>query len=252
MIDVHSHIIPGIDDGAINFDESYSMFVEANKAGFTDIISTSHYIEGHYEEDSIKRHAWIKAMNKILINNNMELNLHCGSEIYITQNLIKLIKDKKASTLADSKYVLFELPMNNNIKYLNEIIFEIKSLGMIPVIAHPERYSYIQENPNLAITLISQGALFQGNYASVIGYYGKHAKRTLIKLLKANAIHFLGTDCHKMNDIYTKMDEIIKKLEKTIGKDKLEELSTINPKHILKNEDIKIIMPSKIKTGFFY
>lgn len=252
MIDIHSHIIPKIDDGADSFEEAYTMFLEASNAGFTDIISTSHYIEDYYEADSIKRHSWIEAMNKVLKENNVNLKLHCGNEIYITQNLIKLIKEKKVSTLADSKYVLFELPMNNNVKYLNEMIFEIKSLGMIPVIAHPERYAFVQQNSNMLINLIEQGALFQGNYASIIGRYGNHAKNTIKKLLKANMIHFLGTDCHKKNDIYSQMNEIVIELEKVLGKEKLEELTTINPRYIIKNEEFEIPNPIKIKTGFFH
>ena len=144
MIDVHAHVIPKIDDGSSCFEESNAMFLEAVKAGFTDIIATSHYIEDYYEVDSIKRLAWIEAMNRVLKENGINLNLHCGNEIFVTQNLINLIKEKKASTLANSKYVLFELPMNNNVIYLNEIIFEIKSYGLIPVIAHPERYAFVR------------------------------------------------------------------------------------------------------------
>ena len=251
MIDVHSHIIPKIDDGSSCFEESYSMFLEAAKAGFTDIISTSHYIEDYYEADFIKRKAWIEAMNKVLKENNINLNLYCGNEIYITQNLIKLIKEKKASTLANSRYVLFELPMNNNVMYLNEMVFEIKSLGMIPIIAHPERYTFVQEKPNILLNLIKQGVLFQGNFASIIGKYGNHAKSTIKKLLKANMIHFLGTDSHRKKDIYTKMEDIIKELEKIIGEVKLKELTEVNPGHIIKNEEFEIPEPTEIKIGFF-
>lgn len=251
MIDVHSHIIPKIDDGATSFEESYTMFNEAVKTGFTDIIATSHYIEDYYETDCVERQAWIEAMNKALKENNINLNIHSGNEIYITQNLVKLIKERKASTLAGSKYVLFELPMNNNIVYLNETIFEIKSSGFVPIIAHPERYAFVQRNPNMLIDLIKQGVLFQGNYASIIGRYGNHAKNTIKKLLKANMIHFLGTDCHRKNDIYIQMNDIIQELEKLLGVEMLEKLTTINPSHIIKNEEFSIPDIVKIKMGFF-
>lgn len=99
MIDVHSHIIPQIDDGVATFEDAYTMFLEAHDAGFTDIIATSHYIEDYYEADSIKRHAWVEAMNKVLKENKVDLKLHCGNEIYITQNLIKLIKQKRLQRL---------------------------------------------------------------------------------------------------------------------------------------------------------
>lgn len=252
MIDVHSHVIPKIDDGSNSIEETNEMLIEAREAGFTDIITTSHYIEGYYEVDSIKSHALVKAINKTLQEKNIDLNLYCGNEIFITQNLIQLIKDKKASTLADSKYVLFELPMNNIIKNLNEMIFQIKSIGMIPVIAHPERYSYVQRNPNMLIPLIKQGALLQANYTSILGKYGHHAKITIKKLLKSNMIHFLGSDCHKKDDIYKKIKESIIELEKVIGKEKLKELTTINPSYILKNENLEIEEPIKVKTGLFH
>lgn len=251
MIDVHSHIIPKIDDGATSFEESYTMFNEAVKTGFTDIIATSHYIEDYYETDCVERQAWIEAMNKALKENNINLNIHSGNEIYITQNLVKLIKERKASTLAGSRYVLFELPMNNNIVYLNETIFEIKSSGFVPIIAHPERYAFVQRNPNMLTDLIKQGVLFQGNYASIIGRYGNHAKNTIKKLLKANMIHFLGTDCHRKNDIYIQMNDIIQELEKLLGVEMLEKLTTINPSHIIKNEEFSIPDIVKIKMGFF-
>lgn len=251
MIDVHAHVIPKIDDGAKSFEESYAMFLEAIEAGFTDIIATSHYMEKYYEVDMIKRNAWIQAMNNVLQEKNIELKLHTGNEIYITENLITLIKDKKATTLATSKYVLFELPMNNNVKYLKEMIFEIKSFRMIPVIAHPERYSYVQKNPNMLIDLIEKGALFQANYGSIIGTYGKHAKNTVKKLLKANMIHFLGTDCHKKQDIYRQMNEIMIELRKIIPDNKIEELTSINPQHILENTDIEVSLPIKVTKGFW-
>lgn len=251
MIDVHSHIIPKIDDGARELEESYIMIKEAENSGFTNIISTSHYIEGYYEEDKEKIDEWIKLTNNTLKEKKINVTLHCGSEIYITQNLVDLIKNKKANTLAESRYVLFELPMNSNIKYLNNIIFEIKSHNMIPVIAHPERYTYVQENPNILIPLIEQGTLFQGNYASIIGKYGNYAKTTMKKLLKADMIHFLGTDCHRKNDIYNEMKEILIVLSNIVGKEKIEELSTINPGNILNDKEIKIIEPTKIRKSFF-
>jgi protein-tyrosine phosphatase len=137
------------------------------------------------------------------------------------------------------------------INYLDNVIFEIKSSGLTPVIAHPERYSYVQENPNFVYNLIKNGVLFQANFASITGYYGKSAKKTLIKLLKANMIHFLGSDSHN-NKKYDNINECIKVLEKIISKEKLEELTTINPRHILDDEQIKIEEPKLIKRGLFH
>ncbi|MBO5478813.1 MAG: hypothetical protein J6A04_03755 [Clostridia bacterium] len=251
MIDIHSHIIPKIDDGSRSFEESYKMFEQAEKAGFTDIIATSHYVEKHYEVDVVKRHAVIEAMNKVIQEKGLNIKIHAGSEIYVTPNIVELIQEKKASTLANSKYVLFELPMNNMINYLDEVVFKIKGSGLIPVIAHPERYSYVQKNPNFVGELIRNGVLFQSNFASISGYYGKTAKKTLIKLLKADMIHFLASDSHN-SEKYDKIAENIQELEKIISKEKIEKLTLINPKHILENTQIQIEEPKVIKRGLFH
>lgn len=250
MIDIHSHIIPKIDDGSNSFEESYKMFESAIKAGFTDIIATSHYIEDYYEVDVIKRHAVIGAMNKVISEKGLNIKIHPGSEIYVTQNIVELIKEKKASTIANSRYVLFELPMNGKIKYLDDVIFKLKANGLIPIIAHPERYSYVQKDPNFVGELIKEGVLIQSNFASISGYYGKKAKKTLEKLLKADMVHFLASDSHN-SEKYDKIQENLKELKKIITQDKIEELTLINQKHILENTQINIKEPKTIKKGLF-
>lgn len=240
MIDVHSHIIPAIDDGSYSIEETLKMLKEAEKAGFTDIIATSHYVENYYEADIQQRQESIDEINNKLEENGINIKIHCGSEIYVSQNMVELIKNKKASSLANTKYVLFELPMNNNIMYLDEIIFEIQSAGFIPVIAHPERYSYVQSNPKMLVELINKGVLFQANFGSIIGKYGNTAKKTLKKLLQYNMIHFLGADAHRSNSIYTNIDMAIIELRKIISEEKLIELTVTNPEHLLKNEDIDV------------
>lgn len=251
MIDIHSHIIPKIDDGSKSMEESYKMFEAAMKAGFTDIIATPHYIEEHYEVNVVKTHAIVEAMNRVIKEKGLQIKIHPGNEIYITQNIVKLIEDKKASTLANSKYILFELPMNNIINYLEDAIFKIKASGLIPVIAHPERYRYIQKNTNFVGELIKNGVLFQANFSSISGDYGNSAKKTLIKLLKANMIHFFGSDSHN-SEKYSKIAENIEQLQKIISKEKIEELTKLNPKHILENKEIKIEEPIFIKKGLFH
>lgn len=250
MIDIHCHIIPKIDDGSNSVEESYKMLESAKKAGFTDVIATSHYVENYYEVDAIKRQAVVQALNKTIKEKELDIKLHTGSEIYVTLDLVELINKKKASTLANSRYVLFELPMNDKIKYLDEVIFKIKASGLIPVIAHPERYSYVQKDPNMIGELIKEGVLFQANFASISGYYGKTAKRTLKKLLKANMIHFLASDSHNSQK-YDKIGENIKELRKIITEEKIKELTLINQKHILENTEIQIEEPKVIKKVLF-
>lgn len=250
MIDIHSHIIPQADDGSKSIEDTFNMLKEAQNAGFTDIISTSHYIEGHYELNKLDRQAWITALNTGIKKENININLYTGAEIFVSESMCDNIKNNIIGTLNNTRYVLFELPMNTKVMYLDEVIFNLISMDLVPIIAHPERYSYVQKNPNLLIDYIELGVLFQSNYASIIGYYGKEAKNTVIKLLKNNMIHFLGTDNHRSNTIYADMNSILEELKKVISEEKIELLTDINPRKIINNEEIATEQPIKIKEGF--
>lgn len=251
MIDIHSHIIPQADDGSKSLDETFKMIKEAENAGFTDIISTSHYIEDHYELNKIDRQAWVNALNEGIKKQDININLYTGAEIFISENMCENIKNDIICTLNNSRYVLFELPMNTKVMYLNEVIFNLISMNLIPIIAHPERYSFVQQDPNILIDYIEMGVLFQGNYASTIGYYGNEAKKTIKKLLQNNMIHFLGSDNHRPGTIYANMNKILEELKKTISNEEIELLTEINPRKIINDEEIGVEQPTKIKKSFF-
>ena len=235
MIDFHSHILPGIDDGSRSIEQTIRMLKEAKEAGFTKIISTSHYIEGYYESDEAERTELLNEVQK----NISGIELYLGNEIYITNNMINLIQNKKASTINNSKYVLFEFPLSAKSMNDKEVVYRLIENGFVPVIAHPERYSYVQDNPEYIEELAEMGALFQANYGSIIGMYGKKAEKTLKKLLKNDLIRFFGSDSHRIDKVYTKMPKILKKLHKFLSDEEIEEFTVINPQKVLNNEDIE-------------
>ena len=247
MIDFHTHILPNIDDGSRSIDETFNLIKEAESAGFEGIILTSHYIEEYYETDTPEREVWLKAICENLKNKNININLYLGNEIYLTENLIKLLENAKASTINNTSYVLFEFPMNVKPMNIYDVIYEMLQYKLVPILAHPERYTFVQEEPDLIYDLIDKGVLMQGNYASIIGYYGKKAKVIMRKLLENDMIHFLGTDVHRQRSIYKKMPQILTELEEIVGKSKLYELTTINPGLVLENKKIEIANPSHLK-----
>ena len=120
-----------------------------------------------------------------------------------------------------------------------EVVYRLIENGFVPVIAHPERYSYVQDNPEYIEELAEMGALFQANYGSIIGMYGKKAEKTLKKLLKNDLIRFFGTDSHRIDQVYTKMPKILKKLHKVLSDEEIEEFTVINPQKVLNNEEIE-------------
>lgn len=238
MIDFHSHILPNIDDGSTCMEETISLIKEANKVGFIGIVSTSHYIQGYYNCNCCERQSLLDKVENEIKKEVDNVNLYLGSEIYITPEIIELIEGEKASTINNTRYVLFELPMNSKPLFAKEIVYKLIEKGYQPIIAHPERYSYVKENIEYAKELKNMGVLFQANYGSIIGMYGNGAKKTIKELLKANLISFLGSDVHKVGQIYPQIPKILKKLSKLISQEELDQITTYNAKNILKNEKL--------------
>ena len=109
----------------------------------------------------------------------------------------------------------------------------------------------MQKNPNILLELLDFGVLFQSNYGSIIGQYGKKAQKTVVKLLQNNFVHFLGSDVHRANSIYMEINDSLNALREIISEQKIKELTDINPKLVLEDKTIDTRMPKKIKSSFF-
>lgn len=234
MIDFHSHILPGIDDGSRSYDETVKLLLEAKEIGFKKIISTSHYAIDCYETPEYKRKELVEQLN--LENRFPEIVL--GSEIFLTYNILDLLKEYNASTINGTNYILFELPLRNHFMNLKDLIIKLKENDYRLILAHPERYSMVQNNFNLLYELKELGVLLQSNYGSILGIYGGTAKKTLKKMLKEDLVDFLGSDVHRENTIYPKIPKAIQKISKYISEEKLEELINSNAEKILNGENI--------------
>ncbi len=247
MIDIHSHIVFEVDDGSKSIEQSLQMLHEARKAGFSKVIVTPHYIEGYYECNKSQIAEKIEKLQSM----QDDVQILQGNEIYITDEINNLIEEEKASTLANSKYVLFELPLNAEPLNLMGVVYSIMEKGRIPVLAHPERYPHVQKDPNSLIELIEAGVIMQSNYGSILGQYGKECKKTIQKMLKHNMVHLLGSDVHRPRTVYYNIPDALKEIEKIVGKNKLQYLTNANPSRIINNETINVETPEYIKKGFF-
>ena len=234
MIDLHSHILPNVDDGSTSLEKTLQMLQEAKKAGFTAVISTSHYLEKYYEVDEEERRNLLEEIK----DNFDEIDLYLGSEVYYSENMINLLNNGKASTINNSRYVLFEFSINSKPLNAKELIYRLIENDYIPIIAHPERYVYVQNDITFVKELADMGALFQANYGSIVGIYGGKAKKTVKKLLNADLISFFGSDVHRPNQIYPHIEKAVKKIKKIISDEKFEELSEINPQNVLNDIEI--------------
>lgn len=203
MIDIHCHLMPSVDDGAKDLEETLAMFENAYTSGVTDIILTPHYIKGtKYEINNEQKEKITNILREALRRTDMDINIYYGNEVYIDNDLVEMIKDKKVATLANSRYVLVELPVNSMDNNAGNVFFNLRSNGYIPIIAHPERYVYFQKHPEKVMDYIKLGCLLQGDYMSLLGKYGKKAEKTLKILLKNGVIKFLSSDIHHSYNDY--------------------------------------------------
>lgn len=250
MIDFHTHILPNIDDGSRDIEETFNLIEEAEKAGFDKLVLTPHYMEGYYETDVAEREVWLDAISKNLFIKEYKGELYLGNEIYMSTNLISLLENAKASTINNTSYVLFELPLNAEPLNLYDVIYEMQQYKIVPVLAHPERYSFIRKEPELLYDLAQKGVLMQCNFGSIIGQYGNSVKMFVKKMFENNYVHFLGSDVHRQNTIYKKIPECLMEIEKIIGEEKLKQITTINPALALANKRIDVDTPMKFELSF--
>ena len=243
MIDIHSHLLYGVDDGAKTIEDSLQLAKELEKLGFTAVCATSHYLKQGYGEDQEVYQNHLKELRSKMEKLGLALKIYEGNEVYISEEMAEQIKKKKVNTLNHTRYLLMELPMNFPKENAEDILYALKEAGIIPIIAHPERYRYVQQDPNVVLDWIQLGALLQLNYGSLIGKHGKEALKTAKTLVKHHMIQFVATDSHTDLELYQEVKKAKKVLKKLIDKEMLEELTLKNQEAILQDREIEIYEP---------
>lgn len=232
MIDIHNHIIYGVDDGSRSLEESMEMVDLYKRAGFDKIIATSHFDRSRYMVDADEIRKKCEILNNELAKNNIDFKIYPGHEIQVEPNTTKLINDKTLNTLADSRYVLLELSFLNQPLFLKDLIYNLQLEGYVPIIAHAERYSYVKKNIDYLLDFIKMGALIQANYSSI------SKDDTLKTMLERNMVHILATDAHQSEWRSPDIREYKKEIIDIIGETKFETLATTNPSKIINDEYI--------------
>ena len=234
MIDMHSHIINGIDDGSKSIEMTINMLKKAEQSGTTDIIATPHFMRGRFEVEYNEVLKKVEELREISRENNIDINIYAGQEVYYSRKLLEYYNDKIIGTINNSKYMLIELPMLEfNIEEVINTIYELQIRGITPIIAHPERYKQFIKKPSMINALIKEGMLFQLNAGSIAGDFGKDVKKTATKYLEHNIYSVIGSDAHRDRGRDTDMREALNILEE----DKKEEFIN-NGRAILENKDV--------------
>jgi protein-tyrosine phosphatase len=200
-IDVHSHLLPGIDDGVRTLEQAEEIILMFIRLGYRKIVTTPHVMSDTYRNSSETILAKLEELKNHLKSQNITIELEAAAEYYLDEDLMsKVEKNEPLLTFGDN-YLLFETNFLTEPMNMREFIFTAATRGYKPVLAHPERYQYLQNDFKLMQEFLDRGVLFQSNISSFTGYYSKPVQMMVNKMTERQWIHFLGSDCHHMQHI---------------------------------------------------
>ena len=244
MIDIHSHIIFGVDDGPQTIEESRSLLMDAYKQGVRKIVATSHRRIGMFEtpEDTIEKN--FKSVQRIAKEVASDLTVLYGAEIYYSSELMDKLEKKMVPSINGSSYVLIEFSQSAKFWEIKTGLTNVLRLGFIPVIAHVERYQSLENNENYLKELINMGCYVQINSSSVLKCKCFFDKNRLFKkraryYLDRDLVHCVASDMHHLSKRPAYMKEAFDFISKKYGRRKAKELFVENPNRIVTNQMIK-------------
>ncbi len=198
--DMHSHLIPGIDDGAKTIEDSITLIKELHSLGFKKLYTTPHIMSDYFRNTPEIINAGLEDVRAAIKAEGIPVEINAAAEYYFDDGFVRKLENEKLLTIG-SNYLLFEISYINCPENISDMIFRMQILGYKPILAHPERYPFWHNNFDQYKTFRDQGVLLQVNLNSLGGYYGHDAKRIAEKMVQENIVDLLGTDCHHMKHV---------------------------------------------------
>ena len=239
MIDFHNHILPGCDDGASTLEESLEMLKLASSQGITHVVSTIHFQHPKMDDKNINFNYLSSVINRLqleLDKKNINIELHLASEVFYLPNLC-LIKDNPLTTVGKGKYMLIEFTPHIYPEGYIEQFYELQLNGITPIVAHPERYRFVQENPDIIKDWVEKGYIIQLDAGSILGKFGKKIKNLSFKIIDDSILHLVGSDAHNNSSRNFCLKDAYAEIEKRTS------LSQVN---VLKNNASRLLLGEQL------
>ncbi|OJJ20930.1 capsular biosynthesis protein [marine bacterium AO1-C] len=221
--DIHSHLLPGIDDGAKTYEESILLIQRFVALGYKKIITTPHIMSDFYRNTPEIIHSKLQKLRNKIKEQNLDIEIDAAAEYYMDDWFINQVNIKKPFLTFGDRFLLIETSFMSKPNQFFDAIFKLQTQGYKPILAHPERYTYLQSDFSLAEKIHQKKIFLQINLNSLDGYYGKAAQKTAEKLIDKKMIHFVGSDCHGKRHL-----DSLHKVQKKKYYLKLKNLSLIN------------------------
>jgi protein-tyrosine phosphatase len=219
MIDIHCHILPGVDDGAQSLSDSIDMAKKAVEQGIHTIVASPHHRNSRYENPKQLIIDRVKELNEALRLERIELEVIPGQEVRIYGEILQGFETGEILPVNHTPYVLVEFPSNHVPGYTGKLFYDLQMKGLIPVIVHPERNQEIIERPEKLYQLVKKGALTQITASSIAGDFGKKIKNFSLQLIENNLTHLIASDAHNITSRAFKMREALAVIGKKYGSD---------------------------------
>ncbi len=252
MIDIHAHILPGIDDGAEEIGDMLDMLQLAVESGVTKIVATPHCnipgLYGNYFGDEYVE--LFRRAERVIRDARIPIEICPGMEAFATERLPELLRSGKVMTLNQSHYLLMEFAFDENPDFASSIVRRVQKLDVIPVIAHVERYDFVQDNPQMVYEWRRDGVLFQLNKGSVLGRFGRQARRTAYRLLDHNLISVIASDAHGAHRRTPYMLDAYEELKRDYPESYLQTLFEKNPKRICEDRLVANFEPISFEEDY--
>ncbi len=199
--DIHSHLLPGIDDGVESFDEALEVVEGFIALGYTKLITTPHIMQDYYRNEPAEIRELAALLQSKIYDRGWDLTIEAAAEYYLDEGLMEKLESEAELLTFGNRYLLFETSFINKPIYLEEFLFKTMSRGYTPVMAHPERYAFIHNEPDLLQTLMDRGMLSQVNANSLAGYYSKEVRKMARRIIDTGLVNFVGSDCHSIKHL---------------------------------------------------
>ena len=233
MIDLHSHILPGVDDGALDINVALDMARMAVADGIRVMACTPHFMPGMYDNSAQDIRNRVSQFQSILNNEGIALNLVVGCDAHIRPDFLNRLRNNEILRLNDSRYVLFEPPHNIAPQRLDDLMFNIMVAGYMPILTHPERLKWIEQNFDLIERMFQQGVWMQITAGSLTGRFGARPQYWAQKMLSQGMVHILATDAHNLKSRPPILSAAYELAVKEVGLDEARNLVLERPVSIL-------------------
>jgi protein-tyrosine phosphatase len=199
--DMHSHFLPGIDDGAVDLEDSIQLILHLKEIGYKKFITTPHIFWDMYRNNNEIILEKLKLLREELVRREIDVEIEAAAEYYCDEHFEKLIEDQNLLTFGNKKYVLFEISFAAENVNMSRAIFNMRLAGYSPILAHPERYDFWHRDFSRYESMIDKDVHLQLNINSLTGQYGPDTKRISERLIDRGMVSFIGTDCHHLGHV---------------------------------------------------